>query len=355
MDTQAATQLGAEASARAETPQPSAELSITDRIKAAISPQAPPSETVDKPEGAEADAEGSEPVVEQTEPTETAGGEEEITLQSIKDLSDATGVDLEKLFDLDIPTKIDGKEGNARLRDLVKSYQLEGHLNQKLMTFADEKKAFETERQTKAQEHQAKAHKLEGALRIAQRLLDGEFAQVNWEELQSKDRVEFNQRSLDYQQRQAAIRHLAQQMLQEHNVAQAETDKQAQSYLAEQKQLLESKLPEWADTAKRTKDIAEMATVLKDAYGISEDELKSVADHRQILIARDAMKWQQLQKSKPALINKVKTAPKLLKPGTTQSRAEQNGLALKGAKDRLRSTGKTSDAPAVLKRIIFNS
>lgn len=360
MEPQAATPTGAEASARADVSGSPESASINDRIKASLFPH---QEEPEKPEQiaqpVQADAEPeAEPEAETEDAAEESGEEEqtaeEIQLQSIKDLAEATGLELDRLFDLDIPTKIDGKEGTARLRDLIKSHQLEGHLNSKLMAFADEKKAFETERQTKTQEYQAKAHQLDGALRIAQRLLDGEFAQVNWEELQAKDRVEFNQRSLDYQQRQAAIKHLAGLMLKDHEAAQAETDKQTQSYLAEQKQLLESKLPEWSDTAKRTKDIAEMATVLKDAYGISKEELDSIADHRQILIARDAMKWQQLQKSKPALLNKVKAAPKLLKPGAPQSRAVVEGLVAKRERDRLRSTGKVSDAKAPLRRALFN-
>ncbi len=67
-----------------------------------------------------------------------------------------------------------------------------------------------------------------------------------------------------------------------------------------------------------------MVAILSDAYGLTEQEIRASTDHRLILIARDAMRWQKLQKSKPAIVNKVKTAPKLLKPGTQQSRVIMN-------------------------------
>ena len=65
------------------------------------------------------------------------------------------------------------------------------------------------------------------------------------------------------------------------------------------------------------------------------------------------MKWHQLQKSKPKTLNKVKAAPKLLKPGAQQSRAVVEGLAHKRESDTLRRTGKARDAVPLLKRALF--
>jgi hypothetical protein len=71
-------------------------------------------------------------------------------------------------------------------------------------------------------------------------------------------------------------------------------------------------------------------------------------------MARDAFKYQQLQKAKPTLTNKVKQAPKLLKPGTQQSRAATSNLQTTQARDRLqKSGGKPSQAGAALKHFLF--
>jgi hypothetical protein len=350
---------GAETSAR---PDVSAEkpASVQDRLKASLFGTPEPEA---KPQVARAEAvpvepepeQEEEPVKPQDEPEEDAPTEEpEADPETLEELAERLGWDLDKVLNLKTKTKIDGKEDSKLLRDLVKSHQLEGHLNQKLMAFADEKKAFETERQTHIQQQHHKMLQMDAALQVATRMLQGEFADVNWQQLQNENPLEFNQRYVAFQQRQVQLNHMADLLGHERKTAEAQTAQQQQAYLSEQKTLMETKMPEWNDSAKRDKDIAEWVPVLKDAYGITEQELRSREDHREILVLRDAIKWQQLQKAKPAIVNKVKTAPKLLKPGAPQSRAAQEGLLLKQERDRLRKSGKVIDAKAPLKRLLFS-
>lgn len=353
MDTEAATQTGAETSERSDVSQPS----IEERLAAHLNPPEPEqTETVNRADSNAPEKPGqAEATEDKTEAaTEDESQDDALTqaqLSSIAELAEATGLELDKLFDLDIPTKVDGKEGTARLRDLIKSYQLESHLNQKLMAHADEKKAFEAEAQRKVQEYQQRVGQLNQAVTLAQKILDGEFADVNWQELQRTDPSAFQAQYGAYQMRLDGIRQLASVVQQESQQSQAKAETDYKSYLAEQQKLLDSKLPEWSNKATREKDIAEMATVLGESYGITKEELHSLADHRQILIARDATKWRQLQKSKPAIVNKVKDAPKLLKPGTTQSRAAQDALIFKQNRDKLRKSGSTNDAAQALKAL----
>lgn len=360
MDTQAATPTGgAEASARPqETPAPS----VHDRIKAAISEPQPTvapnlgeaQETVAPQEAvAEQDAQEVEGQTE-GEPTEDAQEEEaEANFQSVDELIEALGWEQDKLLGLEAKVKIDGKESTARLRDLIKSYQLEGHLNQKLMTHAEEKKAFETERQTFQQTTHQKMQQMDAALQVATRMLEGEYANVNWQELQATDRVEFNQKVLEYQQRQQALNHLAGIIGQERQKTEQQAAAQQAAYRDEQLKLLESKVPEWSTQAARQKAMAEMGPLFKEVYGIEPEELANVVDHRQLLMARDALQWQKLQKGKPTLTAKVKQTPKLLKPGTQQSKAANSSLQFQSARADLRkSGGKPSFAAKAIKHFL---
>jgi hypothetical protein len=97
-----------------------------------------------------------------------------------------------------------------------------------------------------------------------------------------------------------------------------------------------------------------MVATLADAYGITEPEVRAWVDHRGLLMARDAVKWQKLQKSKPATLNKVRTAPKLIRPGSQQSRTSQKGLEFQKGQAQLRRTGKVQDAIPLLKQALFN-
>lgn len=360
---------GAEVPAQAATAQPQAKPSTHERLKASLFGAAP--EPKEKPEQAAAPEtaerapkpevkaeakpkEQPEPEVsDEAEPSE----EEGLTaaeLRTLNELAEATGLELDRLMDLDIPTKIDGKDGAARLRDLVKSYQLEGHLTQKLQAHADEKKAFELETQRAIADYNAKVQSMGALQQLAERLLHGEFAATDWDALRAQDPLTYNAKVVEFQERQRQVQHMADQLGQENQRTKAEAAKQQQAYFAEQVKLLDSKIPEWSDKARRSKDEAEMVSAASDAYGYTEAEVRGIVDHRQVLTLRDALKWQALQKSKPAALNKVKTAPKLLKPGTPQSREAQNSLQIQQDRAKLRQTGKLSDATKVLKRQLFN-
>lgn len=363
MTDQAATPTGgAEVSARPDASANTPEVSIHDRLKAHLAPPSPTAGEVAKPVKAvpekpePAEAAETETEVEETEaaPEDAQGEQTEATYESLSELAEALGWDLDKIMDLEAATKIDGKEGKARLRDLIKSHQLEGHLNQKLMTHAEEKKAFETERQTHLQQTQHKLMQLDAGLQVAQKLLEGEFSQVDWQNLQNTDPLEFNQKYVAFQQRQAQLNQIANQLGQERQQGQQQAAQQRETYLQDQMKLMETKIPEWADAKVKERDIADMSVIAHQAYGITEQEVKGLTDHREILVLRDAMRWQKLQKSKPATLNKVKTAPRLLKPGTTQSRAEQVVSSLREGKAKLRQSGSLRDAQPLLKNFLFN-
>lgn len=375
MEIQAATHTGAEGSARSgATPDVAAPVktpSIHDRLKAHLSPpEEAPADKPKVPQKAEvaSTAASDEPTEKVEAPTEEVAPEAEVvetaedeaeapdlsTLSELQQLAEATGLDVDKLMELDIPTKIDGKNGKARLRDLVKSYQLEGHLNQGLMKLAEERKAFEAETGRKVQEFQARIGQLNQAVGLAQKILDGEFADVNWQELQRTDPAAFQAKYGAYKMRLDGIQQLNSVVGQESEREAAQRQADLKSYQEEQAKLLDSKVPEWADKGRRDKDVAEMVAILSDAYGITEQEVRSCVDHRQILLARDAAAWRKLQKTKPAVLQKVKAAPKLLKPGTQQSRAAQDNFIAQKERERLRSTGKVSDAKAPLKRLLFS-
>lgn len=330
-----------------------------DRIKALLSTEqhaSAASEQASEPVD-EVATEQVETATEEQAPTPEAvetEAEPELTAQQLStlaELSEATGLELEKLMDLDVPTKIDGKEGKARLRDLIKSYQLEGHLNQKLMTFADEKKAFETEAQRKATEIRERVQSLQNAHTLAERLLHAEYASIDWGALKAQDPLTYNAKVVEFQERQKGIAALADMLGQENQRLQQEAAKQQQAYFQEQTRLLESKVPEWNTQAAREKALSEMAPVFEEAYGITKQELGDVVDHRQLLIARDAYQWQKLQKQKPAVLNKVKAAPKLVRPGTTRTAADSQAARLAQQRSQVRKTGSTKDTAALLKSL----
>jgi hypothetical protein len=87
---------------------------------------------------------------------------------------------------------------------------------------------------------------------------------------------------------------------------------QAQRARAEQAALL-SKVPEWRNQEKSAPEKQAIVRDLSDHYGFTAEEIGSLVDHRMLLVARDAMKYRELQRTK--LDKQVRSAPPVVKPG----------------------------------------
>ena len=272
---------------------------------------------------------------------------------NLTELLEAAGLDSDKGYDLELPVKIDGKEGTAKIRDLLKSYQLDGHINQKLAALDTDRKAFMEERTAFQGERAEKLLRMDAGIQTLERALLGEFQAVDWNKLAAEDPAAYNSKFVDFQQRNAYLSDIGRQIAQEREHHQQQ---QAQAYaekLAEERRLMAAKIPEWANETTRAKDKAEIGAYL-ETVGIGKQEFEAIDDHRFALVARDAAKWHALQKGKPAVLQKVKAAPRLLKPGAQQSKDVVNQHASNKERERLRQTGRVGDAVAPLKRLLFN-
>src|SRR5688572_22638443 len=230
-----------------------------------------------KPQQAPAAADDGSPDGEDS----SAGG---VDLTSITELADQTGLSLDRLMDLSVPARVDGKDSKATIRELIKSFQLDGHLTNKLQTHASEVAAWKTQQAQQQQEYQQNLQRMDAGLQVAQRMLQGDFAQVNWEQLQQTDPAQFAQVHLSFQQRQAQLDHVAQILGKERQAQQAKQADEHNAWLQEQKQLLEAKLPEWADEKTRKAAISEMVDLVGKAYGITAEDIGKLTDHRDILV-----------------------------------------------------------------------
>lgn len=123
---------------------------------------------------------------------------------------------------------------------------------------------------------------------------------------------------------------------------QENADRYRQMVQHEATQLL-AKRPEWKDQAVWNADREKISASLKEA-GYSEDEVKSIADHRAFIIADKARKYDELMAQKVEVAKKIeKLPPKIERPGVPEE-SQVN----RTARDRLRKTGSLDDAAAAL-------
>ena len=95
---------------------------------------------------------------------------------------------------------------------------------------------------------------------------------------------------------------------------QAQQQGMAQRARAEEQALL-ARLPEWRNAEKALPEKQAIARDLTDAYGFTAEEVGSLIDHRMLLVARDAMKYRELQRTKGEKTKQVRAAPPVVKPG----------------------------------------
>ena len=86
------------------------------------------------------------------------------------------------------------------------------------------------------------------------------------------------------------------------------------------------------------------------SLGFSDQELGAIYDHRAVLALYKAMKYENLQKSKPDALKKVQAAPKTMKAGSSNppTKSSQD----KKVMQKLRQTGKVRDAATVFDRFL---
>jgi len=243
--------------------------------------------------------------------------------------------------------KVDGEEIEVDIDELVNGYQRTADYTKKSQALAEQRKAIEAERvhlEQVKQERQAYAQKLQALNQFLSQQDRGE----NLEALKETDPIGYAVKVAEQSQREKQIA-----------VVRAEQHRIAQQQQAEQQQSLQNHLKSEAE--KLTSVIPELATPKGDAIrkeireyaksvGWSDQELASVYDHRAVLTLYKAMKFEQLQKSKPEIQKKVSQAPKMLKSGT--SAPPQRSSQEKQLSQRLRQTGKVKDAAAVFERFL---
>ena len=241
--------------------------------------------------------------------------------------------------------KAAGEEIEVDEEELIKGYQQGADYTKKSQALAEQRKALDAERghlEQVKQERQAYAQKLQA--------LDSFLSQqdrgVNLDVLKETDPIGYAVAVAEQSQREkqlAVVRNEQQRIAQQQ---QAEQQASLQNHLRNESEKLTSLIPELATAQgdavrKQIRDYAK-------SVGWSDQELSQLYDSRAVLTLYNGMKYQQLQKSKPEVNKKLQAAPKMMRSGTSVPPAKSSHD--KQAMQRLRETGKVSDAAKAFER-----
>jgi len=175
-----------------------------------------------------------------------------------------------------------------------------------------------------------------------QKSIDNQDEAINWDDLAETDPSEYllQKRKLD-----ARKDVLKKARLESEKVTKQRTD---ETLLVQQKKMRDI-LPGWFDgTETQQKDLKLIGDYLAKE-GFTDKEMNDIVDARQWKIYLKAAKMDAIEKSNPKVKNKLKNAPKVIKPSKSRSRITDSSLVDEAAK-KAKSTGKETDILAFMKQ-----
>jgi hypothetical protein len=272
--------------------------------------------------------------------------EEPQTYASLNDLLTAHKIDPESVLGLHVTAKIDGKETQVPLSDVIKSYQLEGHVNNKSIELSNQKAAHDRQiaewraaTQTALNQHQQMGQ-------LALQMLNHDFAKVDWNALRQNNPAEFAAMQAEFGNRQQQIQGFLAQVQQQQAHEAAQQQQALQQNLAKEQERLISARPEWKDSAAFAKASEKMKQYAR-SVGFQDAELSQIFDHRYMLILDDAARYRELQAAAPQALKQVRQAPPQAAPGS-RTNANPNDARRSAAIDRFNRNPGDEDAQAAV-------
>jgi hypothetical protein len=269
------------------------------------------------PEEGQAEVDEAQPVEESEEDTETAASEEEssgVEDAPEEETSEEQSEEDEEPEEQEQPqtftVKLDGKEVSVTLDELQKGYSRTQDYTRKTQQIAEVRKQVEQETQAVRAERQQYAQLL-GAL---QAQLQATEPQVDLDRLYHEDPIEWVRQKEVMRERQEKAYAIQAEQQRLSQLSQYEQQRAMEETLSSQKDALLAALPTWKDpkTAR-----AEKALVVESAKaaGFSEEDLKSVYDHRLVLLLRKAGLYDQMVSKRQGIKPVVNNGPRPAKPG----------------------------------------
>jgi hypothetical protein len=304
------------------------------------------------PEEGQAQVDETQPAEVSDEDIEAAASEEDesgVEDAPEEESAEEQSEDSEESEEQDQPqtftVKVDGKEVAVTLDELQKGYSRTQDYTRKTQQVAEVRKQVEQETQAIRAEREQYAQLL-GAL---QAQLQTSEPQVDLERLYHEDPIEWVRQKEVLRERQEKAYAIQAEQQRLSMLSQQEQQRAMEAHLEDQKDALLAALPEWRDPKKAK---AEKALVLESAksVGFSDDDLKSVYDHRLVLLLRKAAMYDQMVSKRQGIKPVVNNGPRPAKPGAA-GRVSTTTESTR-AKQRLAKTGRVDDAASAIELLL---
>ena len=234
--------------------------------------------------------------------------------------------------------KIDGTEVEVTLDELQKGYSRTLDYTRKTQQIAEVRKQAEGELQAVRAEREQYSQLLSA---LEAQVQQAAQPNIDWDRLYKEDPIEWvRQREVmrDNQDRAAAIQSEKQRLSQ---LSQQEQAQFMQQKLQQEQEALLAAIPDWKD-AEKAKAEKTLLVEFGQKIGFTPEELKSVVDHRAVLMLRKAALYDQMMSKRGNIKPVTNNGPRPAKPGAA-GRVSNSTESVR-AQQRVAKTGRVDDA-----------
>lgn len=312
-------------------------------------------------EPAEGQAEDSSDVDESLEGGEALEGAEFEESEQEFDSEDDDADDLdEEEYDEDegepeqadtFTVKVNGEEIDVSLDELRNGYSRQADYTKKSQTLAEERKAFQQDRDAVLLER-TQYSQLLGALQ--QQLTAFDEPAPDFDRMYEEDPIEASRLERQYRQRteQRAQKMQAiaieQQRVNDANAQ--EQQEQMRGLITQEAARLPDVIPEWKDEKVAAKEREELKSYLIDS-GVAEEELGALVRASHIAVLRKAMLFDKGQ-SRVRKARKAGQSGKTVRSGSRQQQVKPSARKTKAAYQRLKERGTAENAASLIESLL---
>lgn len=312
-------------------------------------PEASEAENEDQvEESAESDSDS-----ESESESETESEEEGEPISSFSELVEHNEWDPEWAQSLKVGVKVDGEQSEVPLSDLISNYQMDQAADKRLEDAKQKAKSLmeeTSERQKAAEERFATAGTL---IESVEKMINEESSSVNWAKLREDDPAEYAAKKADLEEKREKVERMKREAVEAYRKGvsdyQAQTEEQKQQKLQEERAKLIERVPEWADEKVAAKEQPKVLQFLQNS-GFSGEELNAIAsDHRAVILARNAMLYDETKSKTDAAKKKVAKIPKVMKGGTPKPKETAQRQKIERVQKRFKKNRDLDSAMAYLR------
>ena len=245
--------------------------------------------------------------------------------------------------------KANGEELEVSLDELLNGYSRTADYQKKTQSLAEQRKSVEAER-IKIDEAAKTRDTYAQRLQVIEQLLSQQDTTENLQELKESDPIGYAIKVAERSEREKQLQAVQAERQRVQQEQQALHGQRMQQHIQSEQEKLKGVIPEFKDEAKAEVIRRDIRSYAK-SIGFSDQELSQVYDSRAVQTLYKSMQYDKLMAGKSGATKKVATAPKTLKPGTSNPQSSEQEAQKKDFA-QLRKTGNKRDAARLFERFL---